>query len=197
MAHFDNKWGISMNSLKLVVTLILLAFGINCNAQIEDLPESATGARVLPFVSVDVSVPGSLFWGAFHNSVQEYIWGEAGEMIDGVLDDLGIDIEADAGVLQYNILFEVVGTPLTIPGEIDKLAGETLEEAFQRNYGEGDLEDAFAPASGPGPGGGGGGGGGGAASRNPESIEQNTGYLVFNVGSGGTHGVVTCSPACF
>lgn len=52
--------------------------------------------------------------------------------------------------MYYTILFEVTGLGLTAPisvtGEIDKLVGEDLEEAFERNYEDGNLA---SPTGGP------------------------------------------------
>lgn len=91
------------------------------------------------------------YWGSWvEGSTYDYVWGKAGGAIDDMLDDMGIDITSDSGVLQYSVLFEVLNRqPVTITGEIDKLVDESLKEAMQRNYGEGHLSDNFlgsAPA---------------------------------------------------
>lgn len=135
-----------MTSRRLLISLILMCAALNAHAQMDSLPETPSGARALPFVHVELSWYGSLFWGQIGNSsVRSYIWGEAGEAIDGLLDQMGIDIQNEAGVLEYKILFEISGlgltTPLSITGEIDKEIGETLEEAFERNYDVANLQN--------------------------------------------------------
>jgi len=131
-----------VNSIKLVATLILLSVSLDTHAQIEDLPVNGAGDYVLPFVLVEVGVTSSYIYGTiFHDSVQEYIYGEAGEAIDARLGDLGIDIDGDAGVLQFTVLFKLVTGAVTMTNIIQKEVGETLEETFERNFRAGNLEE--------------------------------------------------------
>lgn len=188
---------------KGILLLAVLTFCVPVHAQIEDLPETATGARALPFVDVTIGVWGSFFWGAIgHNSVQQYIWGEGGEKIDDTLDSLGIDIQADSGVLSYTILFHIASGAVSVSGEIDKNAGETLEEAFERNYSSGDLNpvalgmaflgDPFSGYNGssdPGSGAGGGGGWSGGSNRYGNNSGQTWGAF-----GGGQYNDNYCGP---
>lgn len=134
-----------MNVSKLCLGFLLLFFSLTANAQIDSLPEDALGNRTLPPTSVGAGL-GSYAFVPFHNwSLIQYLYGEAGSSIDDQLNQIGIDITADAGVLTFSINFIVLGRPLVVTGQVEKMAGETMEEAFEREYAAGRLEDP-APA---------------------------------------------------
>ncbi len=57
-----------MNSMRCLLLLALLFFAVSSNAQIESLPETATGARALPAAHVEISWWGAMIWGQIANS---------------------------------------------------------------------------------------------------------------------------------
>ncbi len=106
-----------------------------------DLPVDATGTIALPPVSSDVSILGAYFWGTITGEgVQGHIWGEAGEAIDSGLSAAGMSVKDDAGVFSFYVTF-VFGSGIPVAGLITKEAGETLEEAFQREFAAGNLPE--------------------------------------------------------
>ena len=129
-----------MRILRLVLGVVILSASGTSFAQMSDLPETGTGARALPYVAESVGL-GAYIAAPFHSGgLSGYIWGEVGEEIDDRLNDLGIDISGEAGVLAYTVLITIPGGGgLSLSGEIDKEIGESLEEAFERNYGAGIL----------------------------------------------------------
>ena len=56
-----NVGEVGMNSIRIFAASLLLFFVIDSQAQMSSLPQTATGARALPFAHVEVSWYGAMF----------------------------------------------------------------------------------------------------------------------------------------